>query len=33
MEVKFRIGEKVEGACGGQLSEPHESTYPVELNP
>ena len=29
MEVKFRIGEKIEGTDGGQKLDPHESTYPV----
>ena len=29
MEVKFRIGEKVEGTHGGQDLYPHESQYPV----
>ena len=29
MEVKFRIGEKIEGTGGGQNFDPHESTYPV----
>jgi len=33
MEVKFRIGEKIEGIRGRQTLAPHESTYPVgELN-
>ena len=26
MEVKFRIGEKIEGTDGGQKLDPHEST-------
>jgi len=26
MEVKFRIGEKIEGSDGGQKLDPHEST-------
>ena len=29
VEVKFRIGEKIEGTGGGQNFDPHESTYPV----
>ena len=29
MEVKFRIGEKIEGTDGGQKLDPHLSTYPV----
>ena len=29
VEVKFRIGEKTEGTGGGQIFDPHESTYPV----
>ena len=29
MEVKFRIGEKTEGAGGGQKLDPHLSTYLV----
>ena len=29
VEVKFRIGEKIEGTGGGQKLDLHESTYPV----
>ena len=29
VEVKFRIGEKIEGTGGGQNFDPHLSTYPV----
>ena len=31
VEVKFRIGEKIEGTCGGQNFAPHESIYPVPV--
>ena len=31
MEVKFRIGEKVEGTHGGQDLYPHESQLPYGL--
>ena len=31
VEVKFRIGEKIEGTGGGQNFDPHESTYPVPV--
>ena len=29
MEVKFRIGESEEEIAGGELDDPHQSTYPV----
>jgi len=28
MEVKFRIGEREEKIAGGELDDPHQSTYP-----
>ena len=33
MEVKFRIGEQVEKIAGGEVDDPHQSTYPVGLMP
>ena len=29
MEVKFRIGQREEKIAGGELDDPHQSTYPV----
>ena len=29
MEVKFRIGRREEKIAGGELDDPHQSTYPV----
>ena len=29
MEVKFRIGEQVDKIAGGEVDDPHQSTYPV----
>ena len=29
IEVKFRIGEREEKIAGGELDDPHQSTYPI----
>ena len=29
MEVRFRIGRREEKIAGGELDDPHQSTYPV----
>ena len=32
MEVKFRIGQREEKIAGGELDDPHQSTYPDGIN-
>ena len=29
MEVKFRVGQREEKIAGGELDDPHQSTYPI----